>query len=183
MEDRNLEIIYLAGGCFWGVEAFFNRIKGVTSAVSGYANGNTAKPSYEDVIYAGTNHAETVQVTFDRKQIDLVDILLHYFKIIDPTSLNRQGNDIGSQYRVGIYYTDEGQVGIIQNLIEFEKRKYIEDFALEVLPMDNFYEAEDYHQDYLAKHPMGYCHVDLSLADQSNDRTEYEDFLRSKAQR
>ena len=108
--ENDVETIYLAGGCFWGVEAYMERIKGVVHASSGYANGNTENPSYEDVIYRNTGHAETVEVKFDPKETDLTNILLYYFKVIDPTVLNRQGNDVGTQYRTGIFYTDRKSV-------------------------------------------------------------------------
>lgn len=170
--EEDVETIYLAGGCFWGVEAYMERIEGVVAASSGYANGNTANPSYEDVIYRNTNHAETVEVKFDPKQTDLVNILLYYFKVIDPTVLNRQGNDVGTQYRTGIYYTKESQLDIIQNVIEVEQKKYKKPIVVEVVPIDNYYIAEDYHQDYLAKNPNGYCHINLDQAYEGIDRDD-----------
>lgn len=103
-KEEDLETIYLAGGCFWGVDEYFDRIDGVVDVVSGYANGTTENPTYEEVISANTGHAETVSVTYDSSKIDLTDILLYYFKVVDPTTLNRQGNDVGTQYRTGIYY-------------------------------------------------------------------------------
>lgn len=103
-KEEDLETIYLAGGCFWGVDEYFDRIDGVVDVVSGYANGITENPTYEEVISANTGHAETVSVTYDSSKIDLTDILLYYFKVVDPTTLNRQGNDVGTQYRTGIYY-------------------------------------------------------------------------------
>lgn len=163
-EDQMREI-YLAGGCFWGVEAYMEKIAGVYDVTSGYANGNTENPSYEEVIYNGTGHAETVHVTYDASKVDLTTLLLYYFKVIDPTSLNKQGNDRGTQYRTGIYYTDDGDVQTIQNVIAEEQKKYDKTFVVEVMPLENYALAEDYHQDYLAKNPNGYCHIDLSLAD------------------
>ena len=165
----SIETIYLAGGCFWGVEAYMKKIKGVLSAVSGYANGDTQNPSYEEVINNNTNHAETIEVKYDKTKINLASLLLYYFKIIDPTSLNKQGNDIGTQYRAGIFYTSNEQLEIINQVVKKEQEKYKKQFVLEVLPLENFYRAEDYHQDYLAKNPTGYCHVDLSLADEDID--------------
>lgn len=156
--------IYLAGGCFWGVEAYFERIPGVVDAVSGYANGNTENPSYEDLVYRNSGHAETVEVTYDPTQISLNDLLRHYFRIINPTSLNRQGNDVGSQYRTGIYYTDEADIAAIEARIAAEQENYERKIAVEVKPLVQFYIAEDYHQDYLTKNPNGYCHIDLSMA-------------------
>jgi peptide methionine sulfoxide reductase msrA/msrB len=170
MED--MEEIYLAGGCFWGVEGYMDRIDGVVDATSGYANGTTSKPSYEEVIRNNTGHAETVQVVYDPEKTDLVNILLYYFKVIDPTVLNRQGNDRGTQYRTGIYYTDESQREIIEKMIEEEQKKYKKPIVTEVEALDNFYIAEDYHQDYLAKNPAGYCHINLNLADEDIDRPD-----------
>lgn len=170
--EEDVETIYLAGGCFWGVEAYMERIEGVVHASSGYANGNTANPTYEDVIYRNTNHAETVEVKFDPKRTDLVNILLYYFKVIDPTVLNRQGNDVGTQYRTGIYYTNDSQLEIIQNVVEVEQKKYKKPIVVEVVPIDNYYIAEDYHQDYLAKNPNGYCHINLDQAYEGIDRDD-----------
>ena len=170
--EEDVETIYLAGGCFWGVEAYMERIEGVVHASSGYANGDTANPTYEDVIYRNTNHAETVEVKFDPKETDLTNILLYYFKVIDPTVLNRQGNDVGTQYRTGIYYTKDSQIEIIKNVVEVEQKKYKKPIVVEVLPIDNYYEAEDYHQDYLAKNPSGYCHINLDEAYEGIDRDD-----------
>lgn len=158
--------IYLAGGCFWGVEAYFERIDGIVDAVSGYANGKTDRPSYEDVIYRNTGHAETVKVVYDPAAISLNEVLLHFFRIIDPTSLNRQGNDRGTQYRTGIYSTDPADQAIAQAALAQLQTQYQRPLVVENVPLVHFYDAEDYHQDYLAKNPNGYCHVDLSLADE-----------------
>lgn len=157
--------IYLAGGCFWGVEAYFERIPGIIDAVSGYANGSTRNPSYEQVIYMNTGHAETVKVTYDPQRIDLETILRHFFRIIDPTSLNRQGNDRGTQYRSGIYYTDPADAPLITAALEREQTKWDRPIVVENMPLQAFDDAEEYHQDYLAKNPNGYCHVDLNLVD------------------
>ena len=160
----NLRTIYLAGGCFWGLEAYFQRIGGVVDAVSGYANGKTAHPSYEDVIQ-GSGHAETVKVTYDADRLSLDDILRYYFRVIDPTSLNKQGNDRGEQYRTGIYTTDPAEQKIAAAAIAREQKKYTAPVVVENQPLKNFYPAEEYHQDYLLKNPNGYCHIDVSLAD------------------
>lgn len=157
--------IYLAGGCFWGVEAYFERIPGVVDAVSGYANGNTENPSYEDLVYRNSGHAETVEVSYDPAKVSLNELLRHYFRIIDPTSRNRQGNDVGSQYRTGIYFTDESDLPAIEARIAAEQENFDKEIAVEVKPLDQFFLAEEYHQDYLAKNPNGYCHIDLSMAD------------------
>lgn len=161
--------IYLAGGCFWGVEAYFERIPGVIDAISGYANGKTANPSYQDVIYRQTGHAETVEVIYDPARISLAQLLEYYFRVIDPTSLNQQGNDRGIQYRTGIYFTDPQEESIIQQAIKKEQLKFKKPIVVENKPLQGFYMAEEYHQDYLAKNPNGYCHIDLNLADKPLD--------------
>ena len=159
--------IYLAGGCFWGLEAYMERVDGVVDAVSGYANGkNIGKPpNYQDVI-AGSGHAETVKVTYDTDKTNLATILAYYARVIDPTSLNKQGNDRGVQYRTGIYYTDPADKAVIDQTLAALAKKYQQPIVVENQPLTNFYEAEDYHQDYLSRHPNGYCHIDISLADQ-----------------
>lgn len=167
-----MNTIYLAGGCFWGVEGYFKRIEGVKGTTCGYANGRTENPSYEDVCRHDTGHAETVKVDFDDEVISLEDLLIYYFRIIDPVSVNKQGNDVSTQYRTGIYYTDESQLPVIKAAIEREQRKYNEKIAVEVLPIENFYSAEEYHQDYLDKNPNGYCHINLGLADEPIVRSE-----------
>ena len=167
-----MNTIYLAGGCFWGVEGYFKRIEGVKDTTCGYANGRTENPSYEDVCRHDTGHAETVKVDFDDEVISLEDLLIYYFRIIDPVSVNKQGNDVGTQYRTGIYYTDESQLPVIKAAIEREQRKYNEKIVVEVLPIENFYSAEEYHQDYLDKNPNGYCHINLGLADEPIVRSE-----------
>lgn len=164
--------VFLAGGCFWGVEGYFKRIEGVKGTTCGYANGRTENPSYEDVCRHDTGHAETVKVDFDDEVISLEDLLIYYFRIIDPVSVNKQGNDVGTQYRTGIYYTDESQLPVIKAAIEREQRKYNEKIAVEVFPIENFYSAEEYHQDYLDKNPNGYCHINLGLADEPIVRSE-----------
>ncbi|HHT96656.1 MAG TPA: peptide-methionine (R)-S-oxide reductase MsrB [Clostridiales bacterium] len=168
--DKELEVIYLAGGCFWGVEAYMDLLEGVIDVNSGYANGETKNPTYKEVINEDTGFAETVEVKFDPKVIDLTTILLHYFKIVDPTNLNRQGNDIGDQYRTGIYYNDEKQLKVIEGVVNHEQKKYAKDIVVEVKPIENYYLAEDYHQDYLKKNPLGYCHINLNLAKEGVDR-------------
>lgn len=162
----NTKTIYLAGGCFWGLEAYFQRIDGVADAVSGYANGNTENPSYEDVVYRNTGHAETVKVTYDSGKLSLNDILQYYFRVIDPTSLNKQGNDRGTQYRTGVYYTDAAEKAVIEAALQAEQKKHSLPVLVENLPLKHFYDAEEYHQDYLVKNPGGYCHIDISKADE-----------------
>ena len=157
--------LYLAGGCFWGVEAYFERIPGVLDAVSGYANGKYRNPSYRDVIQNGAGHAETIRLSYDPDVLSLPQVLEHYLRIIDPTSLNRQGNDRGTQYRTGIYYTDPADEPVIAAVLAREQQKHSRPIVVENQPLHGFDAAEKYHQDYLAKNPGGYCHVDLSLAE------------------
>lgn len=153
-------VIYLAGGCFWGVEAYFDRIQGILDTEVGYANGNSKSTSYYEL--KETDHAETVMINYDPEQIPLSDILNYYFRIIDPIAVNRQGNDTGRQYRTGIYYTDPADLGIIQDQLQLLQESLDQTIAIEVQELENFILAEDYHQDYLEKNPGGYCHVDLS---------------------
>jgi len=159
---NNHKDIYFAGGCFWGIEEYFSRIPGVYNVSSGYANGKTENPSYEDVIYRNTGHAETVHVEYDPSIVSLKTLTEQFFNIINPLSINMQGADKGTQYRTGIYYTDEADIGTIQEVFNTEQEKYKKEIVVEVLPLKNFYLAEEYHQDYLKKNPNGYCHVDLS---------------------
>lgn len=162
----DLKKIYLAGGCFWGVEEYMQRIYGVYDAVSGYANGKVNNPTYKTVSSGKSGYAETVEVTYDSKKIKLEDLLNHYFKIIDPTSLNKQGNDRGSQYRTGIYYVDDSDKEVIDKVMNFQAKKYSEKIVVENMKLKNFTVAEDYHQDYLRKNPNGYCHIDLSKSNE-----------------
>ena len=161
---ENKKDIYLAGGCFWGVEGYFKKIPGVVDTEAGYANGKTDTTSYEDL--KKTDHRETVKVTYDEDKLSLQDILEYYFRIIDPTSIDQQGNDKGRQYRTGIYYTDTNDKLVIDEIIRQVQEKYDEKIAVEVAPIKNFVLAEDYHQDYLDKNPNGYCHINISLSDE-----------------
>ncbi|QNU68613.1 peptide-methionine (R)-S-oxide reductase MsrB [Ruminiclostridium herbifermentans] len=151
--------IYLAGGCFWGTEKYLSLVKGIVSTEVGYANGNTENPSYEDVCYRKTGHAETVKVLYDPSIVSLEFILNLYYDVINPISINRQGNDIGTQYRTGIYYTDNKDKDTILESINELQKKYDKPIAIEVLPLDNYFRAEEYHQKYLDKNPNGYCHI------------------------
>ena len=164
--NRHLNEIYLAGGCFWGVEGYFLRLDGIVTAESGYANGNTANPSYEDVVQGDTGYAETVKIVYDSTVISLSQILQHFFRIINPTTLNRQGNDVGSQYRSGIYTISQHEQAQIAGALIQLQTHYQQPIVVENLPLQNFYKAEEYHQHYLIKNPQGYCHIDLSLASQ-----------------
>ncbi len=151
--------IYLAGGCFWGMEHYLASIHGVLSTRVGYANGATENPTYEEVCYQNTGHAETVHVIYDAEIVSLAFLLNLYFEAIDPVSINRQGGDTGTQYRTGIYYVDEEDRPIIENSLLKLQRRYQEPLAIEVLPLSQFSVAEEYHQMYLHKNPGGYCHI------------------------
>ena len=159
---KNKGEIYLAGGCFWGVEGYFKKIPGVLDTSVGYANGNTSDTNYEKI--ASPGHSETVKIFYDKDKVSLQDILEYYFRIIDPTSVNKQGNDVGSQYRTGIYYTNENDKLIIDEILRQKQENYKKKIAVEAEPLKNFVLAEDYHQDYLDKNPGGYCHINISLA-------------------
>ncbi|MDP8032746.1 peptide-methionine (R)-S-oxide reductase MsrB [Pasteurella atlantica] len=161
-QTENLQQIYLAGGCFWGIEAYMEKIYGVKDAVSGYANGKTSQTNYQ--LIGKTDHAETVKVTYDANKISLEKLLKYYFQVIDPTSVNKQGNDRGRQYRTGVYYQNEMDKAVVLNVIEQQQKKYQDKIQVEVEPLKNYVLAEDYHQDYLAKNPNGYCHIDLEKA-------------------
>ncbi|MDO4270992.1 MAG: peptide-methionine (R)-S-oxide reductase MsrB [Eubacteriales bacterium] len=165
VNTENLHTIYLAGGCFWGMEAYMKELPGVYDTEVGYANGNTENPTYEDVCFKNTGHAETVKVVYDTARISTEQLLEGFFAVVDPTSVNQQGNDRGSQYRSGIYYEDEGDKDISEKAAAMQQPKYDAPVVTEVLPLNNFYPAEEYHQDYLDKNPGGYCHIDLSAAD------------------
>lgn len=152
-------VIYLAGGCFWGMEKLMQSIPGVLRTISGYSNGRSNKiPTYEMVCTGKTGFRETVRVEYKIDKISLYAILFAYFNTIDPTVENRQGNDVGSHYQTGIYYIDEESEYVVKYVANIEKTRY-KDFAVELKPLESFYEAEEYHQDYLNKNPGGYCHI------------------------
>jgi len=151
--------IYLAGGCFWGLEKYLASIHGVKSTQVGYANGNTESPTYEEVCHHNTGHAETVKVAYDPTELTLEFLLDLYYEAIDPVSHNRQGGDTGEQYRTGIYYVSEEDAHVIKNSIGRLQSRYRRPIAIEVLPLHNFSVAEEYHQEYLNKNPGGYCHI------------------------
>ena len=155
--------IYLAGGCFWGAEHFFKQIEGVVDTEVGYANGITENPTYKEVCTDKTQFAETVHVIYNPQIVGLRFLLNMYFKAIDPISVNRQGHDVGSQYRTGIYYTDNNDVKIIDEVYSEQQALYEQKLAVEKMPLKNFYSAEEYHQDYLDNNPEGYCHLPFEL--------------------
>ena len=150
--------IYLAGGCFWGLQKFFDQFEGVVETEAGYANGPDQAPSYRDVCN-DSGHAETVRIRYDETVISLTGLLEYYFLVIDPVSVNRQGNDYGIQYRTGIYYTDDTQLPEIMDVYKKEEEKAGMPLAVSVEPLKNFFSAEEYHQKYLDKNPGGYCHI------------------------
>lgn len=165
--------IYLAGGCFWGLEEYFSRISGVLQTSVGYANGQVETTNYQ--LIKETDHAETVQVIYDEKVVSLREILLYYFRVIDPLSVNQQGNDRGRQYRTGIYYLDEEDLPTIYALVQEQERMLGRKIAVEVEKLRHYILAEDYHQDYLKKNPGGYCHIDVRDAEKPLiDAANYE---------
>lgn len=159
--QKDFEQIILGGGCFWGIQAYFKKVKGVLHTVVGYSGGHKKNPTYEEVCTEKTGHAEVVLVTFDNNLISLERILRHFFKIHDPSTKDRQGNDIGLQYRSVIFYFDEKQREIIDKIVEELKSQGI-NITTEISEARNFYKAEEYHQNYLLKNPGGYCHVNLN---------------------
>lgn len=159
---ENLTEIYLGGGCFWGTQGYFDLINGVVYSEVGYANGISNQTSYNQI--ARTDHAEVVRLKFDANRVDINEILEHYFRIIDPFSINKQGNDIGRQYRTGIYYSDDKLKSVIEDFISRKQTKFTKPIAVEIEPLKNYIKAEEYHQKYLDKNPNGYCHIDLNLA-------------------
>ena len=153
-----MRTIYLAGGCFWGMQKFFDQFAGVTATQVGYANGPDAAPSYQDVC-RDSGHAETVKIDYDEGKLSLDRLLDLYFLVIDPLSVNKQGEDEGVQYRTGVYYTDPDQLPALEAAFAAEARKVGAPLAVELLPLQNFFSAEEYHQKYLDKNPGGYCHI------------------------
>ncbi|WP_430884599.1 peptide-methionine (S)-S-oxide reductase MsrA [Fusibacter sp. JL216-2] len=157
-----MKTIVIAGGCFWGVQAYYAQLDGVLETEVGYANGKTENPTYEDVCSHLTGHAEVVKVKYDPEIISLEDLLERFFRIVDPTAWNRQGPDIGDQYRNGIYFTHPEDQALINAYIDKQKPKYSDLIVTEVEPLKAYYKAEEYHQDYLKKNPNGYCHINLN---------------------
>ena len=158
-----LKDIYLAGGCFWGAEHFFKQIEGVAFTEVGFANGNTPDPTSKEVYTDTTGYAETVHIRYDNEKVGLKFLLRMFFKAIDPTSLNKQGEDEGTRYRTGIYYVDPADLPAIRTVFDEVQRTLAAPVVVEVELLRNFFRAEDYHQDYLDKNPDGYCHLPLEL--------------------
>lgn len=157
------KVIYFAGGCFWGTAHLFSLVQGVKASVAGYANSRVENPSYRMVCTGLTGASESVEVLYNPGEVSLSDLVRLYLRSIDPLSLNRQGNDVGTQYRTGIYYTDPSDVPVIEGLLDELQERYTAPLAIEFAPLENFYPAEEYHQDYLVKNPAGYCHVNPEL--------------------
>ncbi len=164
--------IVLAGGCFWGVQAYFRDLKGVSLSEVGYANGNIESPTYQQVCNGQATHAEATLVEYDEAVVDLSTILEHLFRIINPYTINRQGNDVGQQYRTGIYYENESDFKVARAFLDQKQAQTDRKITVELVPLENYYRAEEYHQDYLVKNPNGYCHVNLGLlkAEEKNEK-------------
>ncbi|WP_311135712.1 peptide-methionine (S)-S-oxide reductase MsrA [Kaistella polysaccharea] len=167
MEGKNIKEIYFAGGCFWGTEHLFQLVRGVVATEVGYANGKIKNPTYEQVISHTTGFAEAVKVQYDADQVNLPLLIDLYFKSIDPTTLDRQGNDVGDNYRSGIYTTDATTEALVKTEVAKLAKNYSKPVVVETIPLQNFYKAEDYHQDYLEKNPGGYCHIPLSVFEEA----------------
>jgi len=158
--DSRMEKAIFAAGCFWGVEKAFRDVPGVSDAVSGYTGGHTENPSYEQVCSGATGHAEAVEVTFDPGQVSYETLVRRFFAIHDPTQLNRQGPDVGTQYRSGIYYFDDAQKEVAEKVkAEQQEQAYPKTIVTEIVPASTFWKAEEYHQRYFEKHPSAVCHI------------------------
>ncbi|MDD6468230.1 MAG: peptide-methionine (S)-S-oxide reductase MsrA [Erysipelotrichaceae bacterium] len=161
IDSKAVHRIVVAGGCFWGVQEYYRRCKGIEDTKVGYAQCNQSSCTYEEVKYGDTHAVEAVELMYN-SSISLEKILELLFRIIDPTSLNRQKNDIGEQYRTGVYYEKENDREIIETFLRQKQKEFQQPIVVECLPLENFIVAEEYHQNYLVKHPNGYCHVDFS---------------------
>jgi len=157
--DNRIKTLIVAGGCFWGIQTYYSRVKGVLRTETGYTGGVQDFPKYEEVCTQSTGHCESVKIDYDSQQTNIIKILDHYFHIVDPTSLNYQRGDIGTHYRSAIFYFTLEDKEIIEQYIECIKEFYLEKIVVQVLPASDFWPAEDYHQNYLDKNPSGYCHI------------------------
>ena len=158
-----IKTIYLAAGCFWGTQEFFRRLKGTDAPRVGYANGTLANPTYKEVKAQVSGHAETCEVLYNTEEISLEKVLDYYFKIIDPTELNHQGEDFGTSYRTGIYTVDEETLAYAKDYVNRRQADYDKPIVVEVCPLNVFYDAEEYHQNYLVNNPTGYCHIHFDI--------------------
>ena len=164
-----IDVIYLAGGCFWGLEKLMQSIPGVVDVVSGYANGSAdVVPTYDRVIQGNTGYRETVRVEYDPSTVSLDALLFAYFHVIDPTIENAQGNDRGTQYQTGVYYTDASSQATVERIAAIERERS-DVFVVEIEPLERFFDAEEYHQDYLDKNPRGYCHISKNEMQSASD--------------
>ena len=169
LKGKNIKEIYFAGGCFWGTEHLFQQVRGVVATEVGYANGKIKNPTYEQVVSHTTGFTETVKVKYDADEVDLKLLIDLYFKSIDPTTLNRQGNDVGDNYRSGIYFTDNETAAVVKSEVEKLAKNYSKKVVVETTILKNFYKAEDYHQDYLDKNPGGYCHIEPGIFEEARN--------------
>jgi methionine-S-sulfoxide reductase len=173
MSEEMLNEIVVAGGCFWGVQEYYTRLKGVVETKVGYAQGTTVNPTYEEVCEGSSGFTEVVYIKYNPETISLIKICDHLFRIIDPLSVNKQGGDAGINYRTGIYYDNEVDRKVIDKYIAKQQKKYYSSIAVEVKNLENFYDAEDYHQEYLKKNINGYCHVNFSKIKDTEIKPEY----------
>lgn len=164
-ESGTAREIYLAGGCFWGAQGYLRRLPGVLETEVGYANSVESNPTYEQVCSGSTEAAETVRVVYDADKLALPLLLQAYFASINPTNVNHQGNDVGTQYRTGIYWVNDEDEAVARHELDELQTVCDAPVAVEAMALENFYPADTVHQDYLIKHPCGYCHIDLNLAD------------------
>lgn len=165
--------IVVAGGCFWGVEEYFRRVKGIVDTKSGYSQGHKLDATYQEVCTGKTGHTEAVWLTYEDTEVSLEKIAELLFRIINPTSLNKQGNDVGNQYRTGFYVIDEEDIETINEYIVKKQKEFNKKIVVEVEPVKNFIPAEDYHQMYLIKNPGGYCHVNMNALQREEKKDIY----------
>jgi peptide-methionine (S)-S-oxide reductase len=174
MGGSNMKEIIVAGGCFWGVEEYYRRLKGIMKTAAGYIDGLTLNPSYQEVC-RGSGHAEAVWIQYDESVIELEKILDHFLRIVDPTQKHRQGPDIGIQYRSGVYCFSDSDLGRTLAYFQGRQSDFSRPIQTEVKLATPFYPAETYHQEYLVKNPGGYCHVALHKAKKEELKEEYHD--------
>ena len=158
VKEKTVDTAIFAGGCFWGVEALFQELDGVQEATSGYIGGHTENPTYKDICYKDTGHAEAVEVVYDPARVSYEDLCLYFWRLHDPTTMNRQGPDRGSQYRSAIFYLNNAQKQIAEKLKPEVQKKWKKPIVTEIVPAATFYRAEEYHQDYFKKHGPHGCH-------------------------
>lgn len=182
MDTINSARIVLADGCFWGTQYLFRNLRGVLKTQAGYVNSEVANPTYKEVCTGRTGAAEGVEITYNATTVDLDNLLDLYFESIDPTSVDRQGNDRGPQYRTGIYYTSDSQRTTALKAVGRQLKKGYSKIVVEVLPMKNFYPAEPEHQDYLFRNPDGYCHISPRLLEKARHTSILKGEVKTKAE-